>query len=90
MPIYEYLCKGCSEHFERFQKISDEPISKCPKCGKKVKRLISQTSFTLKGDGWYKDGYSAKGNSKKSTESPCKAKSCDDCCKKSTEKKDKS
>ncbi|MBT3182222.1 MAG: zinc ribbon domain-containing protein [Deltaproteobacteria bacterium] len=88
MPIYEYLCKGCGEHFERFQKISDQPVSKCPKCGKEVERLISQTSFTLKGGGWYKDGYSAKDSSKKSTDSSCKPKSCEDCCKKSSKKKD--
>jgi len=59
MPIYEYRCKGCKKDFELLQKITDEPLATCPKCGKKVKRLISQTSFTLKGGGWYKDGYSS-------------------------------
>lgn len=60
MPIYEYFCKTCKKNFEYLQKISDKPLSKCPDCGKKIKRLISQTSFTLKGDGWYKDGYGKK------------------------------
>ena len=59
MPIYEYRCKGCKKEFELLQKITDEPLATCPKCGKQVKRLISQTSFTLKGGGWYKDGYSS-------------------------------
>lgn len=67
MPIYEYHCKTCDETFEIFQKISDAPLGKCPKCGKSIKRLISQTTFTLKGGGWYKDGYAAKGGHSKST-----------------------
>lgn len=63
MPIYEYHCKSCKKTFEEVQKISDDPLTECPSCGKRVKRLISSTSFTLKGEGWYKDGY-AKGSSK--------------------------
>lgn len=63
MPIYEYCCRGCGKKFERLQKIFDKPVTSCPKCGKKVERLISQTSFALKGEGWYKDGY-AKGGKK--------------------------
>lgn len=68
MPIYEYRCKACGEIFERFQRISDAPVRKCPKCGKGVERLISQTSFTLKGEGWYKDGYSPKKETQKTRE----------------------
>lgn len=63
MPIYEYFCTGCGNKFERLQKITDKPVSPCPQCGKKAKRLISQTSFALKGEGWYKNGY-AKGSKK--------------------------
>ena len=65
MPIYEYACKSCGKHFETMQKISEPPIAPCPKCGDTADRMISQTSFTLKGGGWYKDGYS-KGGAKKS------------------------
>jgi putative FmdB family regulatory protein len=58
MPIYEYLCEKCGHEFEREQRISDEPIRTCPECrARKVKRLISQTSFVLKGSGWYSDLY---------------------------------
>lgn len=71
MPIYEYRCKGCKKEFEVLQKITDEPLAACPKCGKQVKRLISQTSFSLKGGGWYKDGYASSG-SKGSTSSSAK------------------
>ena len=58
MPIYEYECGGCGHLWEEEQKMNDLPISKCPKCKKnKSKRLISDTSFVLKGGGWAKEGY---------------------------------
>jgi putative FmdB family regulatory protein len=58
MPIYEYQCGACGHRFEEWQKMSDPPVRTCPKCkAKKVEKLISQTSFTLKGGGWYSDLY---------------------------------
>jgi putative FmdB family regulatory protein len=58
MPIYEYACAACGHRFEEWQKMSDKPVRTCPKCkAKKVEKLISQTSFTLKGGGWYSDLY---------------------------------
>lgn len=57
MPLYEYGCKQCGKQTEVMQKISDAPLTQCPDCGGTVERLISQTSFVLKGGGWYKDGY---------------------------------
>jgi len=67
MPVYEYMCKACDHEFERAQRISDNPLKKCPACGAmKVKRLISRTSFVLKGGGWYSDLYSSpRGDSAK-------------------------
>jgi len=59
MPVYEYACTQCGKHFEELQKVSDKPLKKCKNCGGKLERLISQTSFALKGGGWYKDGYSS-------------------------------
>jgi putative FmdB family regulatory protein len=60
MPVYEYECSACNHRFEEWQKISDDPIKVCPKCSEpKVERLISQTSFQLKGGGWYGDLYSS-------------------------------
>lgn len=60
MPIYEYECQACGHTFEEWQKMSDKPIRVCPKCkARKVEKLISQTSFHLKGGGWYKDLYSS-------------------------------
>ena len=71
MPIYEYECQACGHTFEEWQKMSDKPIRVCPKCKKrKVEKLISQTSFHLKGGGWYKDLYSsAKPGGSSSSES---------------------
>jgi putative FmdB family regulatory protein len=61
MPIYEYACEHCGV-FEEMQRITDPPLSKCPKCKRKIRRLISQTSFQLKGSGWYVTDYARKGN----------------------------
>lgn len=59
MPLYEYICAKCGFEFEEIQKFSDKPIKKCPKCSAlKVEKKVSQTAFQLKGEGWYKDGYS--------------------------------
>jgi putative FmdB family regulatory protein len=60
MPIYEYRCNSCNIQFELRQKFSDPPIDKCSKCGGKVHKLVSAASFSLKGAGWYGDGYGAK------------------------------
>jgi len=60
MPTYEYLCGACDHEFEREQRITDPKIRTCPKCKKRrVERLISQTSFVLKGSGWHADLYSS-------------------------------
>lgn len=60
MPIYDYACKACGHEFEREQRIHDAPVRKCPKCGKlQAKRLISRTSFVLKGGGWFNDLYAS-------------------------------
>lgn len=59
MPIYEYHCQKCGE-FEVTQRITENPLSRCPTCKGKVKRLISNTSFQLKGTGWYVTDYARK------------------------------
>ncbi|HOP39796.1 MAG TPA: zinc ribbon domain-containing protein [Geobacteraceae bacterium] len=66
MPIYEYRCSNCGNQFELRQKFSDEPANECPRCGGPVQKLISQTSFTLKGSGWYAEGYSKSSAANKS------------------------
>ncbi len=71
MPIYEY---ECPEHgrFERTQRITEPALKSCDRCGSKVQRLISHTSFALKGSGWYATDYgssSSSGSSSKKKES---------------------
>jgi putative FmdB family regulatory protein len=66
MPVYEYECSGCQKVFEMQQRMADAPISVCPDCGGSMRKLISVSSFQLKGGGWYTDGYS---NGKESA--PC-------------------
>jgi putative FmdB family regulatory protein len=64
MPIYEYHCEKCVKNFEAVQKISDAPLSECPQCkSEKVKKVISRTSFQLKGSGWYATDYKKPGGS---------------------------
>lgn len=54
MPIYQYVCKKCNHEMEALQKLTEEPLVKCPKCKKKaLEKLISTGGFVLKGDGFY-------------------------------------
>jgi putative FmdB family regulatory protein len=74
MPIYEYKCEKCGQ-FETTQKITDKPLSRCPACKGRVKKLISHTSFQLKGTGWYITDYARKdaaGKEKKTATSDAK------------------
>ena len=59
MPIYEYECTSCCNAFEVFQRMTEDPLSSCPECSGSVKKLMSKSSFQLKGSGWYADGYSS-------------------------------
>ena len=60
MPIYEYRCQDCDYEFERMQKFSDPPLEVCPSCNGEVQKLISRSTFHLKGDGWYVTDYARK------------------------------
>ncbi len=81
MPIYEYACDDCSHTFELLRKVSDTSLPACPECeSTHVRKLISRTSFVLKGGGWYRDHYglkssasSSSGSSKSSESSAAKA-----------------
>jgi putative FmdB family regulatory protein len=58
MPFYEYECSNCRFYVEVLQKISEEPLQKCPSCGKKtLKKLVSAPVFRLKGSGWYETDF---------------------------------
>ena len=71
MPIYEYRCKACGKEFETMQKFSDKPLKECIYCSGKVEKLISRSSFQLKGSGWHATDYGRKEKPpKKSGEKP--------------------
>lgn len=59
MPIYEYECLNCEKRFEVFQKFSDEPLKTCSDCNGQIRKRISNTSFVLKGSGWYITDYAS-------------------------------
>jgi putative FmdB family regulatory protein len=59
MPIYEYSCTACGT-FDVEQRITESALTQCDRCGGPVKRLISRSSFALRGGGWYSDGYARK------------------------------
>lgn len=92
MPIYEYQCTKCGEVFEAFQKITDEPLTQCRFCKSRVEKLISQSTFQLKGSGWYltdyanrsSNGAANKSNASESSEKETKTKTSTEA--KSTEK----
>lgn len=60
MPIYEYRCKKCGKEFEIFQRITDVTVPPCKFCQGPVEKLISLSSFHLKGTGWYVTDYGGK------------------------------
>ena len=70
MPIYEYECSKCGQIEEAIQKFSEKPLSKCRHCSGKLHKLISHTTFHLKGSGWYVTDYANK--SQTSSASPDK------------------
>jgi putative FmdB family regulatory protein len=54
MPIYQYACPDCGHKFELKQRFSDNPVRKCPQCGRyHVYRVVGQVAVTFKGSGWY-------------------------------------
>ena len=72
MPIYEYECEKCGRVLEAYQKFSDPALRNCKACSGKLHKLVSQSSFHLKGTGWYVTDY---GNKRSDTAQAKKQKS---------------
>ena len=60
MPTYEYRCVTCEHQFERFQRMSDEPVKECEVCGEPVKRLLFPVAIQFKGNGFYTTDYARR------------------------------
>ena len=74
MPIYEYQCHKCGV-FEVTQRITESPLKKCPTCKGKVERILSRSSFVLKGSGWYATDYGKKPSSTSTDSTPANGSS---------------
>lgn len=61
MPIFEYECTECGKRTEHLQLSSAVPLTACPECNGKVRKLMSAPAFQFKGSGWYVTDYSRKG-----------------------------
>jgi putative FmdB family regulatory protein len=72
MPIYEYRCSKCGKTFEALQSITAQPIAKCIYCQGKTKKIVSLSSFQLKGKGWYMTDYKNNNGSEIKKEKPAK------------------
>ncbi len=73
MPIYEFVCEACGRITEVRQKVNDPPPAACPECGaNRLAKLMSRTTFQLKGGGWYSDLYASprKDGERKGTHTP--------------------
>ncbi|UCH79663.1 MAG: zinc ribbon domain-containing protein [Nitrospiraceae bacterium] len=76
MPIYEYYCPNCLKVHELWQSIYDTDARACPECSELMQKLISKTSFQLKGGGWYEDGYCTKKDATDFEKNPAEAATC--------------
>ena len=59
MPTYEYLCKTCKNRFEKWQRMTDEPLLTCPECGGPIHRVFYPAGIVFKGSGFYKTDHAA-------------------------------
>jgi putative FmdB family regulatory protein len=75
MPIYEYACKSCEKTIDVLQKVSDPTPETCSACGAQdsLSKVVSRSSFVLKGGGWYSDLYSSTKKDGGGTASPSSA-----------------
>lgn len=74
MPVYTYRCESCGVQFDRTQKFSDQPLTRCPECGKKsLRKVYSPVGIVFKGSGFYAtdhrspSGMSGRGSSSSET-----------------------
>jgi len=84
MPIYEYKCEKCGNEHEVMQKMTEKPLTVCKSCGGRLKKMISNTSFVLKGSGWYVTDYADKTTKNSKDEAPEKKKKVDSSVQKET------
>ena len=62
MPTYEYACRECSNRFETWQKMTDDPLTTCPECGASIRRVLFPAGVVFKGSGFYKTDHGNSGS----------------------------
>ena len=67
MPTYQYACAACEERLEAVQKFTDDPLTECPACGGKLRKLFSPVGIVFKGSGFYRNDSRSSGNGSKSS-----------------------
>lgn len=73
MPTYAYRCTACSHAFDIFQKFTDEPLTTCPECGSRIRKVFQPVGIVFKGSGWYvNDSRPAEKDTAKADASPAK------------------
>jgi putative FmdB family regulatory protein len=76
MPTYTYRCSNCGVEFERVQKFTDKPLTRCPECRGSVRRVPQASAVVFKGSGWYAtDHRSPSGQGAKKSEGEAKSES---------------
>jgi putative FmdB family regulatory protein len=53
MPTYRYRCADCGNEFDQYQKFADDPLTTCPSCEGRIRRVIQPVGVVFKGSGWY-------------------------------------
>ena len=75
MPIYGYRCSSCGHEFEIQQRMSDEPLTVCPKCQGKLTKMLYPAGVIFKGSGFYSTDYKGSGKQESSNGSGSEGKS---------------
>ena len=77
MPTYEYLCQTCSHRFETWQKMTDDPLTTCPKCESPIRRVLYPAGVVFKGSGFYKTDHGSNAVANETGSNGKKAESTD-------------
>ncbi|HEY9089774.1 MAG TPA: FmdB family zinc ribbon protein [Anaerolineaceae bacterium] len=78
MPVYTYRCESCGVQFEKTQKFSDQPLTRCPECGKKaLRKVYTPVGIVFKGSGFYATDHRSPSGASRSTASHSEEKSSD-------------
>jgi putative FmdB family regulatory protein len=75
MPTYEYVCHDCNNRFEKWQKMSEAPLTTCPTCGGSIRRVFYPAGIVFKGSGFYKTDHSGSAGVNGHTHSEQKSES---------------